>query len=168
MTGHLLSGEALSFHQVAQITKRRWSMLRAHLYVVSEDFSAAEYWGAKTGATLLSDRRHYTPSQQKLLPIALLLDACMKKSRREIWDSASSGARELCSVLWVVLELCRDLWNPLTHPEIIPLDGQFWKWHTFGIAYNFSPNQEPGISRCSINVSDWLIKKIKLFQRNWF
>lgn len=91
-----------------------------------------------------------------------------KIKERDLGYSASSGARELCSMLWVVLELYRDLWNPLTHPEIIPLDGQFWKWHTFGIAYNFGPNQEPGISRCSINVSDWLIKKIKLFQCNWF
>lgn len=50
-----------------------------------------------------------------------------KIKERDLGYSASSGARELCSVLWAVLELYRDLWNPLTHPEIIPLDGQFWK-----------------------------------------
>lgn len=48
------------------------------------------------GATELSDRRHYTPSQQKLLPIALLLDAWMKKSRREIWDTVPAQGPENC------------------------------------------------------------------------
>lgn len=95
-TGHLLSGEALSFHQVAQITKRPWNVLRAHLYVMSEDFSAAEYWGTKMGARVLPDRRHYTPSQQRLLPMAPLLDACMKKSRREIWGTVPAQGPENC------------------------------------------------------------------------
>lgn len=46
------------------------------------------------GARVRSDRPHYTPSQQK--PIALLLDACMKKSRREIWDTVPAQGPENC------------------------------------------------------------------------
>lgn len=66
--------------------------------------------------------------------------------------------------------VCRDIQAPLkpwSPPWNYPHWRQFWKWH-FLNSTHYKPNQDPGISSCSINVSDWLIKTITLFRCNWF